>query len=76
MLRKTVKLLRLALSAHRLNAHLAPESLALRQQLGMYKRREKTPRFTKRHRLFWIMLHRPWPGWRNVLVNAKPAAVI
>ena len=45
MLQKIVKSLRLALSARRLNVHLATENLALRQQLGMYTRREKKPRF-------------------------------
>ena len=48
MISRFIKWLRLALSARRLNAHLAAENLALRQQLGMYKRQEKMPRFTQR----------------------------
>ena len=76
MLRKIVKLLRLALSARRLNAHLVAENLALRQQLGMYARREKKPRFNQRDRLFWMILYRFWSGWRNVLINAKPDTVV
>ena len=29
-----------------------------------------------RDRLFLIILYRLWPGWRNVLVNARPETVI
>jgi hypothetical protein len=76
MTRKILHRLRLILSARRLNAHLAVENLALRQQIGMYARRETQPRFTQRDRLFWMILYRLWPGWRTVLLNAKPATVI
>ena len=76
MTTRFIKWLRLALSAHRLNADLAAENMALRQQLGMYKRREKKPRFNQWDRLFWIILYRLWPGWSNALENAKPATVI
>ena len=48
MISKLVQWVRLAMSARRLNAHLDAENLALRQQLGMYKRQEKMPRFTQR----------------------------
>jgi len=76
MISRFIKWLRLALSAHCLNAHLAAENLALRQQLGMYKRREKKPRFNQRDRLFWVILYRLWPGCCNVLMNAKPDTLI
>ena len=76
MISRFIKWLRLALSAHCLNAHLAAENLALRQQLGMYKRREKKPRFTRRDRLFWMILYRLWPGCIHVLENAKPNTLI
>ena len=76
MISKLVLWLRFALSARRLNAHLAAENLALRQQLGMYNRREKRPAFTRRDRLFWVMLYCLWSGWSRALENAKPATVI
>ena len=76
MISKFIRWLRLAVSARRLNVHLATENLALRQQLGMYTRREKKPKFTQRDRLFWMILYRLWPGWRDALNNAKPDTVI
>ena len=76
MISRFIKWLRVALSARRLNAHQAVEILALRQQLAMYTRREKKPRFTQRDHLFWMMLCRLWPGWRDALNNAKPETVI
>ena len=71
MIWKLILWLRLALSARRLNAHQAVEILALRQQLGMYTRREKKPKFTQRDRLFWIILYRLWPGWLNIILNER-----
>jgi len=40
---------------------LALENLALRQQLAMYKRMARRPKF----RLFWVWLARVWAGWRQ-----------
>ena len=48
MLRKIVNLLRLVLSARRLNAHLATENLALRQQLAILLRDKNRPKLRKR----------------------------
>ena len=76
MIWKLIRWLRLALSARRLNAYQAAHILSLQQQLGMYKRREKKPRFTRRDRLFWMILYRLWPGCIHVLENAKPNTLI
>jgi hypothetical protein len=40
---------------------LALENLAWRQQLAMYKRMARRPKF----RLFWVWLARVWAGWRQ-----------
>jgi hypothetical protein len=39
---------------------LALENLALRQQLGVLKRRKRVPRLKKGDRLFWVVLSRIW----------------
>jgi putative transposase len=46
---------------------LALENLALRQQLGVLKRRNGVPRLKKRERLFWVVLSRIWAPWRQAL---------
>jgi putative transposase len=46
---------------------LALESLALRQQLGVLKRRKGVPRLKKVDRLFWVVLSRIWAPWRQAL---------
>jgi len=38
---------------------LALESVALRQQLAVFKRKQPPPRLNRLDRLFWIALH-PW----------------
>jgi putative transposase len=52
------------------------ENLALRQQLAALQRRHPQPRFRAADRLFWILLRRFWPGWRQVLVLVQPATVV
>ena len=49
--------------------------LALRQQLAAYTQRRPKPRLTSLDRAFWIVLHRPWPRWKEVLVIVKPETV-
>jgi hypothetical protein len=51
---------------------LALENLALRQQLGVLKRRKRIPRLRKKDRWFWVVLSRIWAPWRRALhlVNA------
>ena len=76
MTRSILRWIRLTLSARRLNAHQAVEILALRQQLAMYERSMKKPRRKNRDRLFWVILYRFWPGWRNALAVVSPDTVV
>src|SRR5215831_9664317 len=52
------------------------EILALRQQLGVLKRKSPRPRLRIQDRLFWIFLRRLWPAWDNVLVIVRPQTVV
>ena len=49
---------------------------ALRQQLGVLKRKNPRARLRMQDRIFWILLRRLWPAWSNVLVIVKPESVI
>jgi putative transposase len=51
-------------------------NLALRQQLTVYKRKQRRPGLMNRDRLFWALLSRLWSDWRSVLVIVKPDTVI
>jgi len=55
---------------------LGLEILALRQQLGVLKRKNPHPQLRIQDRVFWILLRRLWPAWNNVLVIVKPATVV
>jgi len=55
---------------------LGLEILALRQQLGVLKRKRPRPRLRTQDRIFWILLRRLWPAWSNVLVMVRPETVI
>src|SRR4029453_4730989 len=55
--------------------NLGLEILALRQQLGVLKRKHPRPRLQRQDRLFWILLRRLWPAWRDALVIVKPETV-
>ena len=55
---------------------LGLEILALRQQLCVLNRKHPQPRLQSSDRLFWVLLHRLWPGWRNALIVVKPETVI
>ena len=52
-------------------ASAATEILALRQQLAVLKRQSKRPRLHDRDRLFWILLKRFWPSWRDALPSRR-----
>src|SRR5215469_5726290 len=52
------------------------ENLALRQQLSIYKRKQKRPRLTGRDRWFWIGLSMAWKHWRKALVVVHPDTVV
>jgi putative transposase len=57
--------------------NLGLEILALRQQLGVLKRKHPRPRLRIRDRMFWVLLRRLWPpAWSNVLVIVKPQTVV
>jgi hypothetical protein len=62
----------LMMAAVRERRDLALENLALRQQLGVLKRRNGVPKLKRRDRLFWVVLSRIWAPWRRALhmVNA------
>ena len=51
-------------------------NLALRQQLTVYKRKQRRPGLKNRDRLFWALLSRLWSDWRSVLVIVKPDTII
>jgi putative transposase len=52
------------------------ENLALRQQLSIYARKHKRPRFLDRDRWFWVTLSVLWKDWRRALVVVHPDAVM
>ena len=54
---------------------LAPENLALRQQLAVIQRTGKRPRIYGRDRFFWVCLSRIWKGWQSVLTIVQPETV-
>src|SRR5439155_27121039 len=55
---------------------LALENLALRQQLAVYNRTARRPKFRRSDRLFWVWLARVWVGWRQSLVIVTPDTVL
>ena len=56
--------------------NLSLEILALRQQLGVLKRKHTRPQLRARDRMFWIRLRRFWPSWSKVLVIVKPETAV
>src|SRR2546427_13051717 len=56
--------------------NLGLEILALRQPLGVFKRRPPRARLRIQDRRFWILLRRLWPAWSHVLVIVKPETVV
>jgi transposase InsO family protein len=52
------------------------ENLALRQQLGVFKRKHPQPRFVASDKLFWVMLRRLWVGWEQALILIQPETVV
>jgi putative transposase len=55
---------------------LSLEIIALRQQLGILKRKNPHLRLRIQDRIFWILLRRLWSAWSNVLVIVKPETVV
>src|SRR4051794_31793582 len=56
--------------------HLGLEIVALRQQLGVFKRKHPRPRLRELDRLFWIGLRRLWTRWASALIIVKPDTVV
>lgn len=52
------------------------ENLALRQQLSIYKRKHKRPRFVGRDRWLWMALSVVWKDWRRSLVVIHPDTIV
>ena len=65
----------LTITAFRDQRDLALENLALRQQLGVLKRKG-VPRLQPKDRLFWVVLSRIWPRWRKALHLIKADTVV
>src|SRR5215469_6280905 len=55
---------------------LLVENLALRQQLGVFKRRNRRPKLTVLDKLFWILAPRFWSDWKKVLLVVAPETVV
>ena len=66
----------LILAAVRERRDLALENLALRQQLGVLKRRKRVPRLRRKDRWFWVVLSRIWSPWRRALQMVKADTVV
>src|SRR5664280_3004506 len=76
MLRLLRLLFVLALRSVRSRRDLLLENMVLRQQLAVLKRRHPKPRFAASSKLFWVMLRRLWPGWKQALVLVQPETVV
>src|SRR5438132_10497606 len=63
-------------AALRLQADLALENLALRQQLALLRRRSERPRLGRLDRAFWVLLSKRWARWRDALHVVRPETVI
>jgi len=63
-------------SALKSQRDLTLENVALRHQLMVLQRQPGRSRFRDRDRLFWVWLHRVWPGWQRALLLVQPATVV
>ena len=55
---------------------LLMENLALRQQLNVFKRRNRRPKLTMLDRLFWVLPCRFWSDWKKPLLVVSPETVV
>ena len=76
MLKWLAIIVRTLRSALRPQRELALENLVLRQQLAVLKHRHPRPRLTDADRLFWVVLSRLWPGWRDSLHVVQAETVV
>src|SRR5262252_976953 len=65
-------LVRLFCSQH----SLLLENLALRQQLVVLKRRHPRAKLDLFDKLFWLLVHRCWSGWKQALLVVTPETVV
>jgi len=66
-----------AQSESRTRTALLLEAIALRHQIAVLERsRTRRPCFGRIDRLFWILLSRWWPQWRESLVVVQPDTVL
>jgi hypothetical protein len=66
----------LATRSFRSRRDLLLENLALRQQLAVLKERRPKARLAGPEKMFWVMLRRLWPGWKQALVLVQPETVV
>jgi hypothetical protein len=61
----------------RTSTALLLEAIALRHQIAVLERsRTRRPYFRRIDRLFWILLSRWWPQWRESLIIVQPETVL
>src|SRR5229473_4997908 len=66
-----------ARSGPRTRSALVLEAIALRHQIAVLERSvTRRPCFRRIDRLFWILLSRWWPQWRESLLIVKPETVL
>src|SRR5258708_32628110 len=66
-----------ARSEPRTRTALLLEAIALRHQIAVPERsRTRRPCFRRIDRLFWILLSRWWPQWRESLMIVQPETVL
>jgi hypothetical protein len=51
-------------------------NLALRQELGVLKRKKGVPKLKEKDRVSWAVLSRIWPAWREALHLVKVDTVV
>ena len=66
----------LIVSVFRSRESLLLENLALRQQVAVLRSKHPQPRLRAADRLFWVLLRRFWPGWKQALVIVEPETVV
>ena len=55
---------------------LALESVALRQQLALFKRKQPRPRLNHLDRLLWVALRRWYSGWADSFILVRPETAV
>src|SRR5215471_15849673 len=63
-------------AAFRERGNLALENLALRQQLGVLRRKKGVPRLRRKDRVFWVVLSGIWSPWRRALHMVQADTVV